>query len=205
MKNVIALIFCLVTMQSFAQTVATFDGPAWKPPYKLTMDGWGIERFLIPIDFAPQIRYTGVEDIRFTKGWGDKNSKEYWSYAFLWCLNGSVTVNADSIAKHLNYYYDGLVARNIEKRKIPANLIIKTKTSMREVKTFSGDLKTFEGTIYMLDYMGRQPMTLNCVVHFKKCPGTQQSILFHALSPQLYSNEVWVKLKKLWADFECIR
>jgi hypothetical protein len=203
MKNLIIFLFCLATTPSFAQTTTKFDGPAWKPPYKLTMEGWGIERFLIPIDFAPQIPYKGVEDIRFAHGWGDIKSKEYWSYAFLWCLDGVPAIKADSIAKHLNYYYDGLVSRNIEKRNIPTDMVIKTKTIMNPVKTNQGDLQTFEGTVFMLDYMGKQPMTLRCIVHLRKCAGSNKIILFHQLSPQPYTDPVWEKLKKLWADFEC--
>ena len=36
-----------------------------KAPYNLGFPkDWGVERFLIPIAFAPQIPYKGVEDIR---------------------------------------------------------------------------------------------------------------------------------------------
>jgi hypothetical protein len=203
MKKLLIFFFCVAAIPSFAQSDTKFDGPAWKPPYKLTLEGWGIERFLIPVDFAPQIPYKGVEDIRFAQGWGDIKNKEYWSYAFLWCLDGSPAINADSIASHLNYYYDGLVARNIEKRNIPADMVIKTKTTMSPVKTNHGDLKTFEGKISMLDYMGKKLMTLRCIVHLRKCAGTDKTILFHQLSPQPYSALIWTKLKKLWIDFEC--
>lgn len=203
MKKLIIFLFCLASVHSFAQRTAEFNGPAWKPPYTLTMEGWAIERFLIPIDFAPQIPYVGVEDIRFTKGWGNRKSKDYWSYAFLWYLDGSPVIEADSIAKHLDLYYDGLVSRNIQKRNIPLSMVIKTKTSIRLVNTTAGDLMTFEGMVSMLDYMGRRPMTLRCIVHLRKCTATDKTILFHQLSPQPYGQPVWTKLKKLWTDFEC--
>ncbi len=57
-------------------------------PYHLSIPkDWTIERFLITISFAPQISYKGVEDIRFTPGWGKVDSDEYWTYAFLWYLD----------------------------------------------------------------------------------------------------------------------
>ena len=38
-----------------------FDPKKWEPPYSLdTPSGWGVERFLIPISFAPGIPYKGV-------------------------------------------------------------------------------------------------------------------------------------------------
>ena len=56
--------------------------------YKLDVPaGWNVERIPFPIDFAPGINYTGVEDLRFTPGWEDLTSEEHWSYAFLWWLD----------------------------------------------------------------------------------------------------------------------
>jgi len=201
MKNLILLLFCLAATQSFAQTAEQFDGPAWKPPYNLSMDGWGIERFPIPIDFAPEIAYKGVEDIRFTKGWGDIKNPEYWSYAFAWCLDGSPIITTDSIVRNLNLYYDGLIARNIAKRNIPAAMVFKTRTTLKKVAPVGADNATFEGTISMLDYMGKKPMKLNVTVHLKKC-GTK-TILFHQLSPQAASSSVWKNLQSLWTNFAC--
>jgi hypothetical protein len=43
-----------------------------------------------------------VEDIRFTRGWSDLQSGEYWSYTFVWCLDGSPLIGPDSIARNLN-------------------------------------------------------------------------------------------------------
>ena len=43
---------------------------------------WQTERINFPIDFAPQISYTGVEDLRFAPGWEFTTSEEHWSYAF---------------------------------------------------------------------------------------------------------------------------
>lgn len=201
MKKFITFILCFTALHSVAQNGKEFDPRAWKPPYSLELDGWGIEMFLIPIDFAPQIPYKGVEDIRFTKGWADSTSNDYWAYAFLWCLDGSPEITSDSMAHHLNSYYDGLVSRNIEKRAIPANMIVKTKTKIKLVPTQPGDLKTFEGAIAMLDYMGKRPITLNCKVHLKLC--NRKTILFHQLSPKPYNHNGWQKLNQLWSGFSC--
>lgn len=203
MKKLIVLFFCLLTFCSFGQTDGKFDGPSWHPPYNLSLDGWAIERFLIPIEFAPQIKYKGVEDLRFTPGWGNEKNSEYWSYAFLWYLDGSPSIDVSTVKRNLNFYYDGLISRNVEKRKISQSDIFKTYTRLKQIATYSGDLKTFQGTVSMLDYMAKKPMVLNCIVHLKKCKGTNHTILFHQLSPQPYSDSVWKKLIKLWFDFDC--
>lgn len=173
-----ALFFCCLSLGTSAQNKTVFDGLSWKPPYKLELDGWGVERFLIPIDFAPSIKYTGVEDIRFTKGWSDENSPDYWSYAFLWLLDNCPVQNVAVIQKNLNAYYDGLVGRNVVKRMIPKEIIFKTQTKLGITKTESGDLQTYAGIIHILDYMAQKPMVLHVKVHVKKCPGSTKIIIF---------------------------
>jgi hypothetical protein len=193
---------CLCS-KTLAQSKPTFDGPSWKPPYQLELDSWGIERFPIPIDFAPSIKYSGVEDIRFTKGWSNQKSPDYWSYAFLWLLDNSPVQNVAVIQKNLNAYYDGLIARNIIKKNIPKAIIFKTKTKLHAAKTENGDLQTLDGTIHMLDYMEQKPMILHAKVHIKKCPGSSQLIVFYKLSPKPFTDEIWLKLNALWTGFKC--
>ena len=48
---------------------------------------WGKEVIQIPFWFAPEINYTGHEDIRFAKGWEDINSAGFWTYVFTWDIN----------------------------------------------------------------------------------------------------------------------
>src|SRR5689334_9492619 len=90
MKVFLLALLSLITITTYSQD-STFDGHNWKAPYHLPIpENWGIERFSIPISFAPTIPYKGVEDIRFTPGWGKAGSEEYWTYSFLWWLDDSV-------------------------------------------------------------------------------------------------------------------
>ena len=205
MKNVIIAICCLTSLCSFGQTQKdAFDGNKWNAPYTLNFPkGWDVERFLIPIEFAPQIPYKGVEDIRFTPGWGNVKSEEYWTYAFLWYLEGTPKVNATIVQKNLKAYYTGLVGRNIVSRKIAANKLVPVKTKIRKVKTDKSDLKTFRGTIYMLDYMEQKPITLYCIIHLKYCSGHNNTFIFNEISPKPYSDHIWQDLNQLWIDFNC--
>ena len=163
----------------------------------------GVERFLIPIEFAPSIPYKGVEDIRFTPGWGDPKTEEYWSYAFLWYLDEMPVTNDTTIQTNLNAYYAGLIGRNMERRKIPKEKLFPVKTSVKEVKAESGDQKTFRGTINMLDYMEQKPITLNCVVHVKSCAGQAKGFLFYEISPKPSADKIWTSLESLWKSFDC--
>jgi hypothetical protein len=203
MKSLAIMLLSLFSLTVCGQETQTeFDGHTWEAPYSLPVPkDWTIERFLIPIGFAPQIPYTGIEDIRFTPGWGKVKSDEYWSYAFLWYLDGDVKIGYNTLDSNLKDYYTGLIAANGS--KIPKEKLVPVKTSFREIHTDSGDIKTYAGTISMLDYMAQKPMVLNCKVHLKSCPGENKTFLFCELSPKPLFHSIWLSLDKLWLDFKC--
>jgi hypothetical protein len=201
MKKITIALFCFV---AFNVTAQEFDGASWNAPYTLSFPkGWAVERFLIPIEFAPSIPYKGVEDIRFAPGWGIAESEEYWTYAFLWYLNEMPVTDEATIQTNLNAYYTGLIGRNIEKRKIPREKLFPVNTIVKEVKRQPGDFKTFRGTIQMLDYMQQKPITLNCVVHVKTCTGRPNGLIFHEISPKPTTDKIWASLELLWKNFDC--
>lgn len=205
MKKLVSLLFCLSSLAIFGQAPkAGFDGNKWNAPYTLDFPkGWDVERFLIPIEFAPSIPYKGVEDIRFMPGWGNTKSEAYWSYAFLWYLEGKTELTEKIVADNLRAYYTGLIERNIEPRKIPAEKVFPVKTTIEAVKTDTGDFKTFRGTIHMLDYMEQKPVTLNCIIHLKFCEGKSHTFIFNEISPKPFSDPVWISLNNLWTGFNC--
>ena len=166
--------------------------------------GWETEIFSLPATFAPAITYKGIEDIRFTPGWAKAGSNEYWSYCFLWNLKESVHIDAAVIEYNLKAYYTGLIATNTQKSKIPTGSMFETETAFDKIKTASGDLETFSGTIRMLDYMKQEPITLNCIVHVKTCPQQSNTYLFHELSPKPFTDSVWKNLAQIWAGFSCL-
>jgi hypothetical protein len=85
LKILLIIILSLFSATIYGQEIKPeFDGHKWEAPYTLPVPkDWTIERFPIPIIFAPQMPYKGIEEISFTPGWGKINSEEYWSYAFL--------------------------------------------------------------------------------------------------------------------------
>jgi hypothetical protein len=204
MKNILLVIALFLFLKSPGQNInEKFDGKKWDAPYVLdTIKGWDVERFLIPIAFAPSISYKGVEDIRFTPGWAKKTTNEYWSYAFLWYLNGSPTFDAKTIENNLKAYYTGLLKVNSDSSKI-ADKLFPVTSSIRSRSTENGDLKTFEGSVYMLDYMSQKPITLNFVIHIRSCEGKDKTFVFHEISPMPYSDDVWKRLHQLWVNFKC--
>ncbi|MEO6718917.1 MAG: hypothetical protein ABIN67_01085 [Ferruginibacter sp.] len=204
MKNILIFVICLTSLAVSGQDVeAAFDGKNWPPPYTLaTPAGWDVERFLIPIGFAPQIPYKGVEDIRFTPGWAKVTTDDYWSYTFLWYLDSLPQMGEQVIQTNLQAYYTGLVEINKGAYKIPEEKIFPAKAIIKKTKTTKGDHETYSGTIEMLDYMEQKPLILNCLIHVRPYKEKGKTVIFHELSPKAFSHKIWLSLNKLWADFE---
>ena len=205
MKHLVILMLCLSSLSIYGQEVKPeFDGHKWEAPYDLPKPkDWGIERFLVPISFAPQISYKGVEDIRFTPGWAKRESDEYWIYVFLWYLDSTPKTDAKIIAENLKAYYTGLFKVNTDSTKVPAEKLVPVSTVFKKITTYKDDLETYTGTIEMTDYMQIKPITLNCIVHLKSCKEENKTILFYELSPKPFTHNNWVNLNQLWLDFKC--
>jgi hypothetical protein len=200
------LALLIVAADTWAQTPAKeFDAEIYNPSYNLsTPQGWNVERFGLPIDFAPSIPYKGVEDLRFAPGWSEPKSNGYWTYAFLWHLEGRPESNPQIIEENLTAYYNGLVGRNIEQRKIPKDKLVQVKVKIKQTSTGKEDNQTYFGTIDMLDYMTQTPITLNCIVHIRLCPLEQNNtFIFYEISPRPLTEPVWKELQNLWTTFEC--
>jgi len=77
--------------------------------------------------------------------------------------------------------------------------------SIQTIKTVSGDLETYAGTIHMLDYMAQMPIVLNALIHKKNCPDKNHGFLFFEISPKPATDPIWQKLNKLNLDFNCVK
>ncbi len=182
-----------------------FDPVNYDPEYRLAIPaGWNIERIPFPIDFAPGIQYSGIEDIRFSpKFWVDPESNQYWSYAYLWWLKGNPDITASGLEQNLENYYSGLVNRNIPARNIPADKVVPTTASVKKIKTDPGDLETYSGKVSTLDYIAQKPIILNVVIHKKICVNQNHVALFFEVSPAPAVNNIWQDLNNLWSTFGC--
>jgi len=177
------------------------DSPYVAPYFLPTPNGYTTEVIPFPIEFAPSINYNGVEDLRFTAGWGNAATEDYWSYAFLWWLEGAPEINENVVTNNLEAYYSGLVGRNIKPRNIPENKIVPVQVKVTPTAATAGDAQTFEGAVYMLDYMQQKPITLHVRVHVRTCDN--KTVVFHEISPQPYNNVTWKALDEIWNGFKC--
>lgn len=194
MKHLI-LLLSLFTLTAFGQTaepVAPYDFPV--------AEGWGTEKIPFPIGFAPSIPYTGVEEIRFAPGWAKITSDSYWSYVFLWYLDGKQKIDVKTLESHLKVYYEGLAAAT---KSVPREKLIPVVVKNKSEKNCEDGGSYFEGTLVMLDYMSQKPLTLNYKVSVRTCLEEDKTTVFFRLSPQPLLHYVWKALDKVSYDFKC--
>jgi hypothetical protein len=190
-KATITLLILLAFGKSFAQQGIGYSLPL---PEK-----WKSETITFPIDFAPSIPYQGIEEIRFTPGWGDSNSNDYWSYTFLWFVDGSPQVNADLLNTYLTRYFDGLYHSN---NKLSDDSAGFTKTNIRSTKTASGDQETYSGKILTLNLLNKKKIEFNAIIHVQRHVDVNETAIFFEISPEPYSNAVWGDLDSIVSGFQ---
>lgn len=193
-----AYVVALILLASFQCISPGVQAQAPSASFKLPIPtGFTTEEFPLPPDFAPTFTYKGVEEIRFHPGWGDSTSKGYWSYTYLWWLEGTPVINEAALTSNLKAYYDGLVGRNITSRKIPAEKVVPTVVSIKEARSKGNDKATFTGTVSMLDYMTQRPMVLHAVIHVKDAGKSGKTAVIIEVSPQQTGGDVWKQLDEV--------
>ena len=93
-----AVVLCLLAACGSAKPAA------WPVP-----TGWKHELIPFPLDFAPSLPHKGVEELRFAPGFFDPKAPGYWSYAFVWRIEGTPTFDETTVAAELTTYFRGLV------------------------------------------------------------------------------------------------
>lgn len=124
-----------------------------KPPWR-TPETWRSESFTFPLEFAPTIAHTGIEELRFAPGFADPARPGYWSYAFVWRTGDQAALDAAALGGELTTYFRGLIAAVDEQRRVTdRDAIVATATA-------SGDGR-FELAIRVIDvFKTFQPVDL---------------------------------------------
>jgi hypothetical protein len=190
--NALSIVDETECIQWLKKALDVFDPLSWTPPYYLDVPaGWGTEHFALPPDFASGISYKGVEDLRFAPGWADPKSEQHWAYSYLWWLEGNPVIDAPTLQRNLELYYAGLVSRNLDPAKMPADKIPATKVQVKKTAPQNNDIETFSATINMLDYHTQKPIVLSALIHRKPKLVAGRTPVYIEISPQPSSHPVW--------------
>ncbi len=76
--------------------------------YQLAPETWRAEVIPFPLPFAPAIDLEGVEELRFAPGMYNPESETYFTYTFIWWLEGRPRIASDGLERYLLLYFSGL-------------------------------------------------------------------------------------------------
>ena len=79
------------------------------PKLLLAPVDWRFEAMPLPPRFAPEVKWTGFEEIRFAPGVFDNSSPNYFSYVMALSVNGTSAIDAAGIKDFLETYFRGLL------------------------------------------------------------------------------------------------
>ncbi len=125
-----SLIILLNCSAAFAQVEVRSPGYFLPSP-----KGWVTEKIEFPLGFAPEIKFSGVEDIRFTKGWSDQKSAEFFSYLFIWYVNENPALTEQNLRENTQMYFDGLTKVVAKGKNIPEKDLMPAAATFTKDKT----------------------------------------------------------------------
>jgi len=171
------------------QTAVSFT---WPVP-----TGWKKETIPFPLDFAPELPYRGVEELRFMPGFFDPSASGWWSYAFVWWIEGRPRLDTAVLTDNFRTYFIGL-ARAVAEGKFPVD------PATFQVSFVPGEGRTFNGTLRVLDaFKTHKDVDLLARIRVSEC-GDHTAVLA-AIAPPPWTPEKSEALEACTRAFQCAR
>jgi hypothetical protein len=178
------------------RALASDDGFSWPVP-----EGWRKETIPFPLEFAPDLKHKGVEELRFGPGFSHPQEPDFWSYDFVWRLDDESVVDEKTLADELTRYFRGLnMAVGGKKYGFDA---ARFKASVTAVPAPAGSA-AFRGRVESYDaFATGEPIVLNVEARRESCPDGRRRFVSFAISPQAPDAAVWKSLREETAAFRC--
>jgi len=192
-----ALVLFLLAFPAFGQETEI--------PFSLPMpEGWRGETIDFPLEFAPELKYEGFEELRFSPGMFKPESEDFWTYAFVWWVPLSTTLDAATLDADLEAYFRGLsksvnASQDFEPEKMEFRASLAAEKTAGEGELFVGKVVTFDA------FATRESVTLNVRIESRRCEAAERLVVFFELSPQPESHAVWRTLEGIRTGFSCAR
>ncbi|MBI5431557.1 MAG: hypothetical protein HZA52_01870 [Planctomycetes bacterium] len=164
--------------------------------------GWIAETIPFPLGFAPSLNYSGLEELRFAPGMFKAESEDFWTYAFVWWLEGEVALDASKLNEELAIYFEGLSAA-VEGPDFDAE---RAKVVSRLAPAPSDDAKRtrWHGTVSSYDaFATHARIELHVEVESFRCEARDRTVAMFLVSPRPPGHTVWTQLAAVGDSFRC--
>jgi len=195
----------IAPMQPIVEAIAQeAEPPAATVPFHLPLpEGWRPETIPFPLSFAPAVKITGVEELRFAPGMFTEAAEDYWTYAFVWWVPESTELTIATIERDLILYFSGLTQSVVASKKLVVDEL-RFDVQLEEVPRGKDKSPLLIGTVKTFDpFTAIAPVTLNLWIEKILCPDQEHVAAYFALSPQPSGHPVWKTLQRIRDGFDC--
>lgn len=196
----------LAVILLMSATLVAADEPI--PSKLVAPDGWGGETIALPPGFAPDMRLTGSEHIRFAPGMMKPESTSFFSYAFVFELQPKPVLKEAVVKDEFLKYYRGL-CKAVLNGRLPDVDPSAFRLELQRVKTEGGpaakekakdSLTRYTGTLDWVEpFATRKPQRLN--LEIQTWAKDDRSYLFACVSPQARDAAIWKQLHAIRDEY----
>ena len=183
---------------------ASAAGAGEKPSFVWPVpEGWKTETIPFPLDFAPDLHHTGVEELRFSPGFANPEAPDNWTYAFAWILEDDATFTEATLAKELTAYFKGLSMAvgskkfDFDPKHFAAHFEARPAAPDSKVREYTGSVETYDC------FRTGKPITLHLLVRTLPCQDGMRRAVLVATSRLTDEDTIWPGLRRLLDDFRC--
>ena len=172
-----------------------------------TPKDWRSERIPFPLDFAKDLDFKGFEELRFAPGMFDPKSESYFTYVFLWWLEGKPAIDAKRLESDLAKYYKGLCGAVGKSRGLQLDLDkvrAKVQPSKPDESRITHQATSFFAVVDCYDaFVTGKPLTLNVEIAVWPCDASNRVVLFVCVSAKPRDHGLWKQLREVRKAFKC--
>ncbi len=185
MKKLFPLIFFLLLM-SISRITAQDDVPDFHTPKE-----WRGETLKLPPGFAPDLKWGGVEHIRFAPGMFKPDSDSFFSYVLVFLLSKDDDISSENMQAQVLTYYRGL-AKAVMGGKGQS---VKAEDFQLKLEQSKDKKNSWHGVLDWVEpFATQKPQNLNLEVNLWK--RKDSPVLYFCVSPQKKDHEIWKEMRK---------
>lgn len=167
---------------------------------------WKGERLDLPPGFAPDLGWTGVEQIRFSPGMFQAGAPDFFSYVLVFLLEPGSDVSQTALERELLVYYRGLSKSVMEGKGMSVDTsgftvsLVKGKQGPGALE-FAPDATAWSGTLDWVEpFATQKAQKLHLELHLWRHGGSP--VVFSCVSPVTPKTEApWKELRRIRTKF----
>ena len=160
-------------------------------------EAWSGETIALPPGFAPKMKIRGIEVIRFAPGMFKAASESFFSYIFVFRIDGGPELTEAVVRDEILVYYRGLAAAVLGADKVDVE---KFALELKQVKTVTPGATASAGKLQWIEpFVTKKPQTLR--LEIQTWSAKKYRYLLCSVSPTGPTAAIWKALHEIRDTF----